>query len=212
MVFGVIGLGFLAFYGLQRMIYSRMYADYDRHLSYAEIIFIDNEFERVRKYARARSYPIWFRFVWLRDIAIIAVCTLVVIFAVYLLQYGVKMFTGGLVEKPKGLSGFETGVKAPLVASMLGICVGVWATSKLSARSQYYRKFAEYIASMSRKRSTVHIEHFYRARLIGHERLKREPDLLLMIHERYSDAFIWALWVTGGFTALVFAWDIWRGF
>jgi len=209
--FGVLGLGWLAFILLRNRIYASKYHDYDRHLSYAEVIFIDNEFTRIRDFAKRANYPAWFRFVWLRDIAVIVFCTLVVIFTVFIMEWGVKFYTGGLVEMPQGGLVFKTKAIAPIVGTMFGICLGIHVVSALSARSHQYEKFAQYLASMSRRRSTVHIEHFYRARLINHEWLTRESDLLVMIHERYNEALWWALRLTAGLTVLVFAFDIWRG-
>ena len=121
------------------------------------------------------------------------------------------MFTGGLAETATGASVLKTRVFAPYFATFFGICVGFWAIATLWARSPHYRDFAGYVASMSKSRAVVHLEHFYRARLITGDWRKHEPDLLVMIHERYDETLTWALKITGGLTALVFVFDIVRG-
>ena len=206
----VLAGGFFAYNAISGRITARRYPDYDRHLSYQEIMFLEGEFDRVKAYSKQNNYPVWFHFIWVRDVALIFLSTLAVILTVYLAERGVKMFTGGLVDTGQGV-GFKTGAYAPVVAAIFGIFVGVWVTVKITTKSDTYREFGQYVATLSRKRAVRHLEHFYRARLITHEWLSAERDLLAMIYERYTPTLYWALKITAGLTALVFVIDIWRG-
>jgi hypothetical protein len=207
----VLAAGFYAYNFISSRITASKYPDYDRHLTYQETMFIEGEFDRVKAYSKQNQYPVWFHFIWLRDVALIFLTTLAVILLAYLAVLGVKMFTGGLVETAQGGTGFKTGAYAPVIASIFGIFAGVWVTVKISTKSEHYGDFAQYVATLSRKRAIRHLEHFYRARLITHEWLTQEHSLLVMIYERYTPTLYTALKITAGLTALVFAFDIWRG-
>ena len=210
MALAILAAGFYAYNFVSGRILAGQYPDYDRHLTYQENMFFEGEFDRIKAYAKQNDYPFWFHFIWLRDIALIFLSTLGVIVGVYLAERGIKMFTGGLIEVG-GVTSFTTNAYAPLIASIFGVFVGVWITMKVSERSEHYHDFAQYVATMSRKRAVRHIEHFYRAREINGDWLKGERDLLVMIYERYTPTLPWALKITGGLTLLVFIFDIVRG-
>ncbi|NNC36131.1 MAG: hypothetical protein EX271_09745 [Acidimicrobiales bacterium] len=210
-VVGAFMAGMFAVETVRRHLCEEQFPDYNRHLIFAEHMFIDSEFDRARSYARNGTYPLWFRFVWIRDIAVIVMYTLATIFAVYFALMGIKMVTGGLVTTASGSRGFATSAFAPIVAATLGVTLGIRSTMELSFRSPHYREFAQYVASLSKKRGVVHLEHFYRAGMLSDQRVKREPDLLVMIHERYTHLIGTAVKITGGLTLTVFILDVVRG-
>lgn len=210
-VVGIFMAGMFLVEMVRRHLCEAEFPDYNRHLIFAEHMFIDSEFERARTYARSHSYPMWFRFVWIRDIAVIVMYTLATIFAVYFALKGIKMVTGGLVNTASGSKGFATSAYAPIIAATMGATLGIRSTMELSFRSPHYRDFAQYVASLSKKRGVVHLEHFYRAGVFSDQRIKREPDMLVMIHERYTHLIDTAVKITAGLTLAVFILDVARG-